>query len=74
MILIRYAWSGGGNKIVRVDLTADGGKSWHVAKLIHDTDPNGDQSNLNGRNWAWACELYFEYNIFYSSNMCIRFV
>ena len=23
-----YAWSGQGNKIARVDLTADGGKTW----------------------------------------------
>lgn len=44
-----YAWSGGGSKIVRVDLTADKGKTWHVAKLVH-----GDNSNSNGRNWAWA--------------------
>lgn len=49
-----YAWSGGGQKIIRVDLTSDGGKSWHVAKLIHDTSENTDQLNLNGRNWAWT--------------------
>lgn len=49
-----YAWSGGGNKIVRVDLTADGGKSWHVAKLKHGVTEDIDQSNLNGRNWAWS--------------------
>lgn len=49
-----YAWSGGGNKIVRVDVTADGGKSWHVAKLKHDAKQDKDSSNLNGRNWAWA--------------------
>lgn len=49
-----YAWSGGGKKIVRVDLTADGGKTWHVAKLKHDTKENDDTSNLYGRNWAWA--------------------
>lgn len=49
-----YAWSGGGQRIVRVDLTADGGKNWHVAKLIHDSNEEGDESNLNGRNWAWT--------------------
>lgn len=49
-----YAWSGGGNKIIRVDVTADGGKSWHVATLKHDSRDNIDNSNLNGRNWAWA--------------------
>lgn len=49
-----YAWSGGGNKIVRVDVTADNGKTWHVAKLQHGVKENDDQSNSNGRNWAWA--------------------
>ena len=24
----RYAWAGGGRKILRVDLTGDGGESW----------------------------------------------
>lgn len=28
-----YAWSGGGRGIVRVDVTADGGKTWHTAGL-----------------------------------------
>lgn len=54
IIVKGYAWSGGGNKIVRVDLTADGGKCWHVAKLKHDTGDEVDQSNLNGRNWKWC--------------------
>lgn len=49
-----YAWSGGGNKIVRVDLTVDGGKSWHVASINHSKDTEKDSSNLNGRNWAWS--------------------
>lgn len=30
-----YAWSGGGSRILRVDLTADGGRTWHVAELQH---------------------------------------
>lgn len=42
-----YAWSGGGNKIVRVDITADGGKSWHVAEL--------EQSDAHpGRHYSWT--------------------
>lgn len=49
-----YAWSGGGNKIVRVDLTADGGKTWHVATLKHGSGDGEDESNANGRNWAWS--------------------
>lgn len=49
-----YAWSGGGNKIVRVDLTADGGKQWHVAKLFDETSEDNKLPNLNGRSWAWT--------------------
>ena len=29
-----YAWSGGGNRIIRVDLTTDQGKTWMEAKLL----------------------------------------
>lgn len=55
MITVKgYAWSGGGNKIVRVDVTADEGKTWHVANLKHGTKETEDKSNNNGRNWAWA--------------------
>ncbi|CAH1155048.1 unnamed protein product [Phaedon cochleariae] len=43
-----YAWSGGGQKIVRVDVTADGGKSWHVAKFDHQ------DSALPPKHWAWT--------------------
>ncbi len=28
-----YAWAGGGNRIIRVDLTADKGETWHEAVL-----------------------------------------
>lgn len=28
-----YAWSGGGKGVVRVDVSLDGGKTWHVANL-----------------------------------------
>ncbi|XP_059611744.1 sulfite oxidase, mitochondrial isoform X2 [Phlebotomus argentipes] len=45
-----YAWSGGGCRIVRVDLTCDGGNSWHVAEL--------EQEDLTkapaGRAWSWT--------------------
>ena len=30
-----YAWSGGGNRIYRVDVTADGGKTWQEAEITH---------------------------------------
>ncbi|XP_065580757.1 sulfite oxidase-like isoform X1 [Artemia franciscana] len=43
-----YAWSGGGRKIARVDITCDKGKTWHVAR--HDP---GDKSGQNV-GWAWT--------------------
>lgn len=45
-----YAWSGGGNRIVRVDLTCDGGDSWEVAELEQDKSENA----VSGRHWAWT--------------------
>uniref|UniRef100_A0A6P7GYK0 Probable sulfite oxidase, mitochondrial n=1 Tax=Diabrotica virgifera virgifera TaxID=50390 RepID=A0A6P7GYK0_DIAVI len=43
-----YAWSGGGQKIVRVDVTIDGGKTWHVAKFDHqDKTPPP-------KHWSWT--------------------
>ena len=42
-----YAWSGGGRAIIRVDVSADGGKTWHNAEI----QPNG-QSPF--RAYAWS--------------------
>ncbi|GFR15694.1 probable sulfite oxidase, mitochondrial, partial [Trichonephila clavata] len=42
-----YAWSGGGRKIVRVDVSVDDGKTWHVADMIQDNSPLY-------RCWAWT--------------------
>lgn len=42
------AWSGGGRGIVRVDVSADGGKTWHVASLGTGKDQKV------GRAWAWT--------------------
>lgn len=42
-----YAYSGGGRKIVRVDVSADGGKTWEQACLRED-DAKGS------RRWAWT--------------------
>ncbi|XP_053564091.1 sulfite oxidase, mitochondrial [Bombina bombina] len=41
-----YAWSGGGRKIVRVDVSLDGGNTWKVAELT------GEEQNT-GKAWAW---------------------
>lgn len=43
-----YAYSGGGRGIVRVDVSADGGKTWTTATL-----KEGAQQPLN-RAWAWT--------------------
>lgn len=43
-----YAWSGGGNGIIRVDVSSDNGETWHTAELKKRA---GEES---GRAWAWA--------------------
>lgn len=47
-----YAWSGGGNQIVRVDVTTDQGKTWHVADL--ETCDKDSILHPTGRNWGWT--------------------
>lgn len=42
-----YAWSGGGRSVVRVDVSADQGKTWHVAQLEQNPDKVP-------RHWAWT--------------------
>ena len=48
-MFLGYAFSGGGNKVWRVDLTIDGGKTWMEATLNH---PEG--SPEPPRHWAWT--------------------
>ncbi|XP_076805303.1 sulfite oxidase-like [Clavelina lepadiformis] len=45
-----YAWSGGGRDIIRVDVSADGGKTWKEANLVKDK-PGADDST---HSWAWS--------------------
>eukprot|EP00898_Chlorokybus_atmophyticus_P009131 jgi/Chlat1/9219/Chrsp98S09289 len=42
-----YAYSGGGKGVIRVDVSGDGGKTWHTADLIKPKQPPG-------RVWAWT--------------------
>jgi len=42
-----YAMSGGGRGIQRVDVTLDGGRTWHGARLHAERQPPG-------RQWAWT--------------------
>ena len=42
------AWSGGGRAIVRVDVSADGGATWHNAELGEGAE------QPRQRAWAWT--------------------
>ena len=43
-----YAWSGGGRRIVRVDVTADSGKTWYSADIaVQD-------SQKEPHHWGWS--------------------
>ncbi|GJQ88132.1 hypothetical protein Trydic_g13138 [Trypoxylus dichotomus] len=43
-----YAWSGGGRKIIRVDVTVNGGKEWYVADFDHQ------ESTEPPHHWSWT--------------------
>lgn len=43
-----YAYSGGGRGIVRVDVSIDGGDTWHTARLLDGSEQPFD------RAWAWT--------------------
>ncbi|KJH44770.1 oxidoreductase molybdopterin binding domain protein [Dictyocaulus viviparus] len=43
-----YAWSGGGRGIIRVEISADGGRTWQSAEL--EQDPEQDLDHM----WAWT--------------------
>lgn len=45
-----YAWSGGGNRIIRVDLTGDEGETWQVAELEQESVDKAP----SGRHWGWS--------------------
>ena len=45
------AWSGGGRGITRVDVSIDGGLTWHVADVTAQPD---DTSPSNNRSWGWT--------------------
>ena len=54
--LTGYAYSGGGRRIVRVDVSLDNGKSWDQAELVRDCEAPGPDlaSQRHGhKSWAW---------------------
>ncbi|EEF48413.1 nitrate reductase, putative [Ricinus communis] len=44
-----YAYSGGGKKVTRVEVTMDGGDTWQVCSLDHPEKPN-----KYGKYWCWC--------------------
>jgi sulfite oxidase len=49
VLLKGFAWSGGGRKIIRVDVSIDGGHTWQDAVLNEDA-----VKQPMGRAWAWT--------------------
>lgn len=49
-----YAYSGGGNRIIRIDLTSDGGKTWFEGRI----DQQGSAREPRHYGWtAWSAEV-----------------
>ncbi|KAL3572585.1 hypothetical protein D5086_026489 [Populus alba] len=44
-----YAYSGGGKKVTRAEVTLDGGETWRVCNLDHPEKPN-----KYGKYWCWC--------------------
>jgi nitrate reductase (NAD(P)H) len=44
-----YAYSGGGRKVIRVELTLNDGKSWQDCRIIYTEKPNA-----YGKMWCWV--------------------
>lgn len=47
VVIEGYAFSGGGRKIIRVDVSTDDGRTWNQAETNIDPVNNGD------RDWSW---------------------
>ncbi|QDZ18659.1 nitrate reductase [Chloropicon primus] len=52
-----YAYSGGGRKVIRSEISFDDGKTWNLAKLKHTEKPNA-----YGKYWCW-CHWELEINV-----------
>ncbi|KAK1558278.1 hypothetical protein Q3G72_000649 [Acer saccharum] len=48
-ILKGYAYSGGGKKVTRVEVTTDGGETWYVCTLDHP-----EKCSRYGKYWCWC--------------------
>ncbi|RLN50921.1 hypothetical protein BBJ28_00023716 [Nothophytophthora sp. Chile5] len=64
-----YAYSGGGRRIIRVEVTVDDGATWQLANIIYDEKPNA-----YGKMWCW---VHYELSVTVSSlvgakEVCVR--
>jgi nitrate reductase (NAD(P)H) len=50
-----YCYTGGGRKVIRVEVSIDGGKTWTLSKLNHPETPTE-----YGRYWCWC---FFELEV-----------
>jgi len=48
VLLEGYAFSGGGRRIVRVDISTDGGHTWKQAELLNQSNQKGAKA------WSWT--------------------
>jgi len=49
-----YAWSGGGRKVIRLDVSIDDGRTWHPASFQHeDVEKEILPDDPYANHWAW---------------------
>ena len=61
-----YAYTGGGRKITRVEISLDMGGTWELAELKHFEKPN-----KYGKFWAWS---FFDFKVQVSRLLGVQFI
>eukprot|EP01135_Chromosphaera_perkinsii_P002792 Nk52_evm1s227 gene=Nk52_evmTU1s227 len=71
-----YAYSGGGRKVTRVELTFNNGKSWHLCELDHGEGMQSRTALRRGKFWGWCLwKLLVPFDILLgSSEIAVRAV
>jgi len=54
-----YAYSGGGRKVTRVEISFDGGKSWSLCECSYPEE-EASYAPSNGKYWCW---MFWEYTV-----------
>lgn len=65
ILLQGYAYSGGGRRIIRVDVSPDDGKTWQQAELA-EPEEKGQKS------WSWRHWSYSVPSTMLSGNVCVK--